>query len=339
MLSDKIQFGFCKGAGDAGAFILSAKGLRLSNDERAFFQEANPLGFILFARNCEDREQLRGLTNDLRESVGRNCPILIDQEGGRVQRLKPPVWRSYPPMQYFGDMARTDMDGALEALRFTILQMSEELLEVGVNVDCAPVLDVLSALTHDVIGDRAFADDPDIVARLGVSVCRHFLAAGVTPVVKHIPGHGLGKVDSHKDLPCVDEAVSVLDDIHFDPFRSVFKSDVGASVWAMAAHIVYRDIDPDHPASVSRKVIDGIIRGNIGFDGFLVSDDLDMEALADYGDVAQRAVASIEAGCDAALYCAGELSAMEKIAKAVPKLSAKALERLQKAQNAANIAV
>ncbi len=329
---------FSEGADDAGAVIFSLKSCAVSNEERSFFKDSNPLGFILFARNCENPAQLKALTNDLRETLGRNCPILIDQEGGRVQRLKPPVWRQYPPMKSFGDKAASDMDGALEELRFTILQMAEELSECGVNVNCAPVLDVLTEATHDAIGDRAFSENPEIVARLGLSVCRHFLAAGLTPVIKHLPGHGRGKVDSHKGLPHVLASLEELKSQDFEPLRIVSKSDVGSSVWGMAAHIVYDQIDPDHPASVSPKIINDIIRGEIGFEGFLVSDDLDMEALAAYGNPAARALASIEAGCDAALYCSGELSEMEKIAKTVPNLSAKARKCLQKAAENSNMA-
>ncbi len=329
---------FSEGAENAGAVILSLKGCAVSDEERSFFKDANPLGFILFARNCENPAQLKALTDDLRGALGRSCPILIDQEGGRVQRLKPPVWRQYPPMKQFGDKAVSDMDGTLEELRFTILQMADELSECGVNVNCAPVLDVLTEVTHDVIGDRAFSENPEMVARLGLSVCRHFLAAGITPVIKHVPGHGHGKVDSHKDLPVVFEKLNRLRKGDFDPFRIVSESDVGSSVWGMAAHIVYDQIDPDHPASVSSKIINDIIRDEIGFDGFLVTDDLDMDALAGYGDPAQRALASLEAGCDAALYCSGDLAVMEKIAKAVPNLSAKAQKRLQKASGNSNMA-
>lgn len=320
------------------AVILSVAGCALSDEERSLFKSANPLGFILFARNCENLKQLRALTDDLRESVGRNCPILIDQEGGRVQRLKPPAWRKYPPMKAFGDMALEDMDKALEQLRFCILQMAEELVEVGVNVDCAPVLDVLTAATHDAIGDRAFGDDPEIVARLGLSVCRNFIAAGVTPVIKHIPGHGRGKVDSHKDLPRITESVEQMADTDFLPIREVSKSDIGQQIWGMMAHVVYEAIDSEHPASVSPTVIEKTVRQDIGFDGFLVSDDLDMEALAGYGAIEARALASIEAGCDAALYCAGDFKTMEKIVKTVPNLSSKAHKRLQKAALRSNMA-
>lgn len=310
------------------AVIYSLKGCALSNDERSFFTEAQPLGFILFKRNCERPAQVRKLCDDLRSCVGWHCPILIDQEGGRVQRLKPPVWRGYPAMQSFGARAEIDMDGALEDLRYTILQLAGELAEVGVNVNCAPVLDVLTEATTEAIGDRAFSEKVDIVGRLGLSVCRNLLAAGIVPIVKHIPGHGRAVCDSHKELPRVEVSLDALCKNDFEPYRFVFRSDVGAKLWAMASHVVYEAIDPDHPASVSEMVINKTIRSEIGFDGFLVSDDLDMDALAGYGDVAERAVKTIQAGCDAALYCSGDLEQMKKIQKIVPNLSAKAQERL-----------
>lgn len=312
------------------AAIFSVEGARLSQKEKAFFKQADPLGFILFARNCDNPKQLRELTNSLRESVGRDCPILIDQEGGRVQRLKPPAWRSYAAAASYGEIAVSDMEQALEDLRFSTLRLGEELRESGINVNCAPVLDVARPETHDAIGDRAFSADPAIVARLGLSVCRNLLAAGVTPVIKHIPGHGRATLDSHHALPVVTASQAELSQSDFVPFREIAGSDVGGLVWGMTAHIIFKAIDPDHPASVSEKVISGIIRKDIGFQGLLLSDDLDMKALNAYGDVAGRAVAALKAGCDVALYCAGKLPDMEKIAESVPKLSAKALESLQK---------
>ena len=330
------------GVENASPVILSLEGSVLSDNERSFFSESRPLGFILFnkpgTRNIESPDQLRKLTDQLRECVGRTCPILIDQEGGRVQRLKPPLWRQYPPMRHFGELAETNQEAALEEMRFTILQLAEELIDGGINVTCAPVLDVLTSITHDVIGDRAFSEDPEIVARLGLSVCRTLLAAGITPVIKHLPGHGRGSVDSHKDLPRVSEPLAVLDQTDFAPFRSIAKSEIGSAVWGMAAHIVYESIDPDHPSSVSPKIIQEIIRKQIGFDGLLLSDDLDMEALGAYGDAADRAKLSLEAGCDIALYCGGNLEIMQKIAKSVPKISAEALKRLQKSAGFPKIA-
>ncbi|MFK7840190.1 MAG: beta-N-acetylhexosaminidase [Bdellovibrionales bacterium] len=321
------------------AVIYSCEGCVLSEEERSFFHEAQPLGFILFGRNCDNPEQLYALTSSLREAVGWDCPILIDQEGGRVQRLKPPLWRGFPAMQSFGEQAAGDMDAALDDLRYTVLQLSEELLSAGVNVNCAPVMDVLTPITHDVIGDRAFSYDPDIVARLGLSACRHFLAAGVVPIVKHIPGHGRANVDSHKDLPRVSASLQELRLFDFKPFQEIAASDIGAQVWAMAAHIVYESIDADLPSSASPRVINDIIRGDIGFDGLLVSDDLDMDALSLLGDVAQRSVAVLNAGCDVALYCSGKLEDMQSIAKVVPNLTEKARKSLQNSLKALQMTV
>lgn len=321
---------FLEKAQQAKAVIFSVAGPTLSDDERALFKQANPFGFILFGRNCESPAQLRVLTNALKDTVGYECPILIDQEGGRVQRLKPPGWRQYFPARVFGELAETNMPQALDDIRFITLQMAAELRDAGINVNCAPVLDVLTHDTHEAIGDRAFSQDPAIVARLGLSVCRNYLAAGITPVIKHLPGHGRATMDSHHDLPQVDapRAELVYD---FKPFKEIAHSDVAAAVWGMAAHIVYEQIDPVHPSSVSPTIINEIIRGEIGFDGLLLSDDLDMQALKGYGDVASRCRETLIAGCDVALYCAGKLPDMQKIAESVPKLSENALRRLQKA--------
>lgn len=294
--------------------IFSVEGSVLSAAERDFFRDSNPFGFILFARNFEAPDQARALTDALREAVGRDCPVLVDQEGGRVQRLKPPFWRAYPPMRRFGEAAESDPEKALADLRFTILQMAEELLAAGINANCAPVLDVLAEDTHEVIGDRAFSQSPQIAGRLGVSVCRTLLAAGITPIIKHLPGHGRANLDSHKALPRVCAPLSVMDETDFEAFRIVCQSDIGSSIWGMAAHVVYEGIDPDHPSSVSPKVIDEIIRGRIGFRGLLLSDDLDMQALDRYGGPAARARAVLDAGCDVALYCAGDLAVMQDIA-------------------------
>lgn len=320
------------------ASIFSLSGPELSDEQASFFREADPLGFILFARNCESPGQLQKLTGDLREAVGRDCPILIDQEGGRVQRLKPPIWRKYEPARFYGAAAEMDMDVALEDLRFRTLRIAEELLEAGVNVNCDPVLDVLTPDTHDAIGDRAYSDDPEIVTRLGTSVCRHYLAAGITPVIKHIPGHGRATLDSHKDLPRVSVIRDTLRESDFKTFRDVCASDIGGYIWGMAAHIVYEDIDPDLPSSISPTIISDIIRGEIGFDGLLLTDDLDMDALSAHGDVAQRSVLALQAGCDVALYCSGKLSDMQKIAESVPNLSSEAQKRLQKAAEFRQIA-
>lgn len=312
------------------AVIFSLSGTKLTEGERALFQRCNPLGFILFARNCDNPDQLRALTDDLKETVGRNCPVLIDQEGGRVQRLKPPRWREHPPMKHFGDLAAADMDSALGDLRFTILQIAEELQDAGINVNCAPVLDLLYDGAHECIGDRAFSSNIGIVSRLGVSVCRNLLRGGITPVIKHLPGHGRAGADSHYALPVVDTDLVELEATDFVPFKRIAESDVGPAAWGMMAHVVYTAIDPKNPSSISPAIINDIVRGQMGFDGLLVSDDLDMKALDAYGDVTARCVKTLEAGCDVALYCSGRLPDMEKIAESVPKLSKKAVQRLQK---------
>lgn len=316
------------------AVIYSCEGCALSDNERSFFAESAALGFVLFGRNCETPEQLRALSDSLRDVVGWECPILIDQEGGRVQRLKPPIWRGYPSMRTFGARAAIDMEGALSDLRFTVMQLSEELRAGGISVNCAPVLDVLIEATHDAIGDRAFSEDPDIVSRLGLSVCRNFIDVGITPIIKHIPGHGRAASDSHKDLPRVSASREELQATDFKPFKDIAVSDIADQVWAMAAHIVYEDIDAELPSSASPSIINDVIRGDIGFDGLLVSDDLDMDALAALGDVGQRSEAVLQAGCDVSLYCSGKLDDMQTIAKTVPNLSAKARKALQKSVKA-----
>tara|TARA_R110002072_G_scaffold17648_9_gene66709 strand:+ start:511 stop:1533 length:1023 start_codon:yes stop_codon:yes gene_type:complete len=329
--NDGLITDFSIGAKDALACIFSLSGEVLTDQERALFQTANPFGFILFKRNCKEPHQIKALVDDLKKSVGRDCPILIDQEGGRVQRLGPPHWRRFPPMQEFGEAYNIDQNNGLEQLRFEILRLAEELVEIGVNVNCAPVLDVFFDDAHDIIGDRAFGSDPEVIARLGLSVCRHFLHSGVVPIMKHIPGHGRAHADSHFDLPRVNASYEDLLNTDFAPFRMLSASDVGANIWAMTAHIIFESIDTNHPVSVSKHAIDKVIRGDIGFDGILISDDLDMKALDAYGSASDKALASLEAGCDLALYCSGEFNKMQDLAENLPKLSAETLKRLQKA--------
>ena len=329
---------FSQGCEKALACVFSLSGLVLSDKEKDLFREANPFGFIVFKRNIDNPAQLLALVDDLKNTVGRDCPVLIDQEGGRVARLRPPHWREYKPMQVFGDLYRDDPEQALEALRFETLRLAEELVEMGVNVDCAPVLDLMIDGAHDIIGDRSFSSDPDVVARLGVSVCRHFLKSGVTPIIKHIPGHGRARSDSHLELPVVDTPLEALRQSDFAPFRQVAASDVGAQIWAMSAHVVYNAVDADHPVSVSKKAVEEIIRGDIGFDGVLVSDDLDMKALDRYGSASDKANATLEAGCDLALYCAGAFEVMEELAGNLPKIDEKARKRLQKAAKQGKVA-
>ncbi len=326
MLSDNS---FAHGAKEALACIFSVDGIELTKREISLFGEANPFGFILFKRNCDNPDQLKSLIKHLKEIVGRNCPILIDQEGGRVQRLRPPHWREFKPMRYFGDLYKTNPDKALEELRFETLRLADELLELGINVNCAPVLDLYFDGAHDIIGDRAFSSDADITARLGLSVCRSFLKAGITPIIKHIPGHGRANSDSHLELPVIDTPYDDIANLDFAPFKEVASSDIGCRIWAMTAHIVFNNIDTKHLVSVSPRVIKDIIRGDIGFDGILIGDDLDMKAMDCYGSVSQKAMESLQAGCDLALYCAGDVDKMVELADNLPKISGKTLERLR----------
>ncbi len=322
---------FSVGADKALACIFALSGMEVSEAERALFRAAKPFGFILFKRNIDNPAQVKALVHDLKGIVGRDCPVLVDQEGGRVARLCPPHWRDYPPMKDFGDLYLIAPEQALENLRFETFRLADDLVDLGINVDCAPVLDILVDGAHDIVGDRSFSDAPEIVARLGLSACRHFLRSGVTPIIKHIPGHGRARADSHLELPRVGTSYDVLSNTDFAPFRDIAASDVGRAVWAMTAHIVFDDVDADHPVSVSEQAIENVIRTDIGFDGILIADDLDMKALDCYGGVSEKAMASLNAGCDLALYCAGELSKMEELAENLPVLNEITLKRLQNA--------
>ena len=308
------------------AAIYGCAGLTLSAAEEAFFRAANPFGFILFARNCDNPAQVRELVAALRASVGRaDAPVLIDQEGGRVARLKPPHWRAAPPASYFGRMASHDRARAHEALRINTTLIAAELADLGIDVDCVPLLDLQFPWAHEVIGDRSFGGDPDLVADLGRVVCETMLENGVMPIVKHIPGHGRARVDSHKELPVVDTGAAELEASDFRPFRALADAP-----WAMTAHVVYAALDAERPATTSPSLIAGVIRGQIGFDGVLLSDDLSMEALK--GSLGERATASLGAGCDVALHCNGKPEEMEQVAAAVGPLSAEAQRRIAAAR-------
>lgn len=288
-----------------------------------FFGQVDPLGFILFARNIRDPRQVRDLVRELRACVGRSdAPVLIDQEGGRVQRLRPPHWRQAPPMALFGRIE--DREEAARAAYLNALLIAAELRDLGINVDCAPVLDLPVAGAHDVIGDRAFSPQAELVAALGRATCRGFLDGGVIPVIKHIPGHGRATVDSHHRLPTVDAPLEALRASDFRPFQALRDAP-----WAMTAHVVYTALDATAPATISAKVIGTIVRGEIGFDGVLVSDDLSMKALA--GDLGDRARLALAAGCDLVLHCNGDMAEMQKVAAAAKPLDDAASERLARA--------
>ncbi|MCB1438153.1 MAG: beta-N-acetylhexosaminidase [Nitratireductor sp.] len=303
------------------AFITGVAGLALSHEERAFIENECPWGLILFARNISDPKQVSKLVDEFRDAVHRaDAPVLIDQEGGRVQRLRPPHWQSYATGRALGDIWRKDKATGERALWLHSRLIAHDLYSMGINVDCLPVLDVPVAGSHDVIGDRAYSSDPQEVATMGRIACTALMEGGVLPVVKHIPGHGRAGVDSHKSLPEVHASHAELSALDFVPFKALNDMPL-----AMTAHIRYHALDGTAPATTSAHVIGDIIRGEIGFDGMLMSDDLSMEALA--GTLAERADASFAAGCDMALHCNGIMSQMEEVASVCPVLEGKALER------------
>lgn len=288
--------------------VYGCAGPRLSVEEKRFFRDADPFGFILFARNVEDKDQLRRLTDDLRDSVGRaDAPVLIDQEGGRVRRMRPPVWAEYPSMRPFGDLWRRDPAEAARLLRLNTLLLDADLRAVGISVNCTPVLDVPVEGAHDVIGNRAFSTDPACVAALGRVAYDACLEGQILPVIKHLPGHGRSHVDSHHTLPVVDTPLPELRGSDFLPFR-----DLKDAVFGMTAHIVFPSIDGDIPATQSATVIRDIIRGELGFTGILMTDDLSMKALK--GDFTSRARIALDAGCDLVLHCNGDMAEMTAVA-------------------------
>ena len=304
--------------------IFGCAGLALEAAEVAFFAAEQPLGFILFRRNCNNPDQVRRLVAELRASVGRaDAPVLIDQEGGRVQRLQPPHWRKAPPAAVFGALAAQDPAAAEEAVRLNARLLAAELHGLGITVDCVPCLDLRRPEGHAVIGDRAFADDPALVARLGRAQAEALLAGGVLPVIKHLPGHGRAGLDSHHALPVVDAGLDELAATDFAPFHALRDLPIG-----MTAHIVYSALDAA-PATQSAAVVAQVIRGRIGFDGLLLTDDLNMQALS--GDLADRARHSLAAGCDVVLHCSGVLGEMQQVAPVVEPLEGAALTRWQRA--------
>ncbi len=303
------------------AAILGCAGPRLSPEETALFRDAQPWGFILFKRNIETPDQVRGLVSALRASVDRpDAPVLIDQEGGRVQRLGPPHWRRYPPGAAYGRLAAHDplMQAAIARLGARL--MAHDLTQLGINVDCVPVLDVPAPDGHEIIGDRAYGDTPEAVSILGRAAAEGLIAGGVLPVIKHIPGHGRARADSHLDLPVVEAGLGDLGERDFAPFRAL--SDMPM---AMTAHVVYTAIDRRAPATTSRHAIRRIIRGAIGFDGLLMSDDLSMKALK--GDFADRARAALDAGCDVVLHCNGDMNEMRAVLAGTAPLTGRAKAR------------
>jgi beta-N-acetylhexosaminidase len=306
------------------AAIYGFAGLELTADERDFFRDAGPAGFILFKRNCETQEQLLRLTDSLRDLTGRDdVPILVDQEGGRVARMKPPEWPAFPAAQRFADLYRIAPSSAIEAARSNARAIGLMLRSVGVNVDALPLLDVRQEGATDIIGDRALGSEPMQVAALGRAVLDGLASAGVVGIVKHMPGHGRALVDSHHELPIVTAAAEDLE-TDLEPFERLSSAPMG-----MTAHVVYTAWDADHPASQSPYVIERIVRERIGFDGFLMSDDSNMNALS--GTQAERAAACVAAGCDVALPCNGALADNVAIAGRLGDITPQGADRLARA--------
>ena len=309
----------------SAAAIFGCEGTLLNPGERALFRDVQPFGFILFARNCDSPGQIRALCDELRSTVTNpQAPIFIDQEGGRVQRLGPPHWRKRPAARRFGELfQRNPVDGRQAAYLCARL-IAHELREAGITANCTPVLDVPVAGAHDIIGDRAYSTEPATVIELGRIVVAGHLDSGVLPVIKHIPGHGRAQADSHLDLPRVLTPYAELSTRDFVTFRGVNDAPV-----AMTAHVVYEAVDPKRPATTSSRVVQTVIRQEIGFDGLLLSDDLSMAALQ--GPIAKRASAALLAGCDVVLHCNGEFNEMKDIAAKVKGLSGEPLRRAEAA--------
>ncbi|MBV9637494.1 MAG: beta-N-acetylhexosaminidase [Methylobacteriaceae bacterium] len=307
------------------AFICGCTGTFLRSEERKFLAETQPWGLILFKRNIEAPDQVRGLVDAFRDIVGRaDAPVLIDQEGGRVQRMGPPHWPLYPPAAVYDRLSGREDRQKQELAGLIARLIARDLKAVGIEIDCLPVLDVLAAGGHGAIGDRAYSGDPHKVAAFGRAAAEGLLAGGVLPVMKHAPGHGRARSDSHFELPRVDTDRAALESVDFHPFRSLRDLPI-----AMTGHVVFEAIDADSPATTSPKVIGGVIRGSIGFDGLLLTDDLSMQALS--GPLGARARDALSAGVDIALHCNGNLVEAAEVAAVVPPLAGRARERAEAA--------
>ena len=305
----------------ARAFITGVLGTTLTTDERSFLREAEPWGLIVFKRNVDTPDQLRGLVADFRAAVGRaDAPVLVDQEGGRVQRLGPPHWPSYPPGAQFGRIWERDPASALEAARMGARLIASDLLALGIDVDCLPLADVPTPDADPVIGDRAYGESSQKVAAIAGAVADGLMEGGVLPVLKHLPGHGRATADSHHRLPTVTADRASLDAVDFAAFRPLAGLPLG-----MTAHVVFSAFDPVAPATTSVTMVQDVIRDSIGFEGLLMSDDISMGALS--GSLAERSVAALTAGCDIILHCNGGMDEMRAVAGAVPVLAGMAERR------------
>jgi beta-N-acetylhexosaminidase len=302
------------------AFITGLAGTELSEEERAFLRDAQPWGFILFKRNVTHAEQVRRLIGDVRATLGRSAPVLIDQEGGRVQRLGPPHWPAYPPGAAYGALYDRDQDAGLAAARLGARLIAADLTALGIDVDCLPIADVPGAGADPVVGDRAYGTEPAKVAAIAGAIAAGLGDGGVLPVLKHIPGHGRATADSHAKLPVVNTDRATLEAIDFAAFRPLATLPL-----AMTAHVVFTAIDPVAPATISATIVQGVIRDSIGFEGLLMTDDISMGALS--GSIAERTRAAIDAGCDVVLHCNGEMAQMRAVAAQAPVLAGEARRR------------
>jgi beta-N-acetylhexosaminidase len=307
------------------AFITGLSATRLTAKERAFIREAEPWGLILFTRNVSTPEQVGALVAEFRDGVGRaDAPVLIDQEGGRIQRLQPPHWPDYPAGAAYGRLYERRPELGVAAARLGARLIASDLAKLGINVDCLPLADIPVPGASSVIGDRAYGTSVDQVAALAAAIAEGLRDGGVLPVLKHIPGHGRAAADSHHRLPVVDTDRATLEATDFAAFRRLAKLPLG-----MTAHVVFSAVDPVAPATISATMVREVIRGFIGFDGLLMSDDISMQALS--GSVGERSAAALAAGCDLVLHCNGRLDEMEQVAGAVPRLAGDAARRAEAA--------
>jgi len=312
-------------SGRCRAAVVGVAGLQLDADEQRLLGSSPPWGFILFKRNCDSPDQVRRLVQELRQASGRpDAPVLIDQEGGRVQRLQPPHWPDRPAARRIGALALSDLAAGREAAFLQARLIAHDLHALGITINCAPVLDLALPQQTRAIGDRAFSPDPGTVAALGQSSIEGYLAGGVLPVIKHLPGHGRARVDSHEALPVVEEARALLADTDWAPFRACADAPL-----AISAHVLYTALDRDRPATLSPGIIDDLIRGAIGFAGPLLSDDLSMGALG--GSLGERAAAARAAGCDIAVHCNGRQDEMIEVLDAAGPLEGHAATRVAQA--------
>ena len=309
------------------AFITGLAGTRLLDAERAFLRETKPFGLILFKRNIQDRPQVTELVREVLHELAPDAAVLVDQEGGRVQRFGPPHWPAYPPGAVFGNLYDRDRKLGLAAAKLGARLMASDLLPLGINTDCVPLADVPVSGADKVIGDRAYGETPDKVAAIAGAVAEGITDGGMLPVLKHIPGHGRANADSHLKLPVVEADRATLDAVDFAAFRPLKKLPLG-----MTAHVVFTAFDPVLPATTSAMMIREVIRGSIGFEGLLMTDDISMGALA--GSIAERSRAALAAGCDLVLHCNGKMDEMRQVAAEAPELSGASLQRAERALHA-----